>query len=203
MNERIGVALELVAGERRHRRDVEIARHQALDQRGRERRMARVVPIFLVLHPLALILQIPVGGRLGRRGGVADGVAVIDGDRRAKRILEQFALVVADDHQDIDTGCIDIALEPVHGLHGGPMPLGLRTRRDFCRGIRRQGLEQFIERARHAVEIVDRRPPVDAVEHLLPVLDRRHQHRRMRRAERRHHLRHWVVSLRVLRGWYW
>ena len=82
------------------------------------------------------------------------------------------------------------------------MPLGLRAGRDFCRGVRRQSFQQFIERARHAVEIVDGRPPVDPVEHLLPVLDRRHQHRRMRRAERGHHLRHWVFLSVFCREWY-
>ena len=154
--------------------------------------MARIVPIRPLLHPLALVLQIPVCSRLRRRGGVANGVAVINGDRRAQRILEHFALIVADDHQDVDAGCGDIALQPVHGGHRRAVALGHRVLGDLCRSVRRQRFEQFVEGARRAVEIVDRRPAVDAIEHLLPVLDRRHQHRRMRRAERRHHLRHWT-----------
>ena len=89
--------------------------------------MARIVPILVLLHPLALVLQIPVGGRLRRCGGVANGVAVINGDRRTKRVLEQFALVVADDHQDVDARRSDVALKPVHGVHRRAVPLGLRT----------------------------------------------------------------------------
>src|SRR5262249_60515541 len=102
VDERIGVTFELLAFQRFHRRDVKALVGQSGRNVGTEASVAWVEALVLVLHALALVLEVPAICGLSGRGRIADAVAIVDGNRRPALVAENLALVVADDDQYIE-----------------------------------------------------------------------------------------------------
>ena len=57
--------------------------------------VAGVEALVLVLHALALVLEVPAIRGLGGRRRIANAVAIVDGNRRPALVAENLALVVA------------------------------------------------------------------------------------------------------------
>src|SRR5262245_18038005 len=95
VDKRIGVTFELPALQRFHRRDVETPVGQSGRNVGAEPGVAGVEALVLLLHALALVLEIPAGRGFGGCRRIADAVAIVDGDRRAALVAKNLTLIVA------------------------------------------------------------------------------------------------------------
>ena len=93
--------------------------------------VARVEPLELVLHTLALVLEVPAMRGFGGCRCIADTVAIVDGDRRPAFVAKNLTLIVADDHQNIEFRRRNGGLQPVHGIHGLLMAFRLRRGADL------------------------------------------------------------------------
>src|SRR5262245_61920486 len=108
----------LLALQRFHRRDVETPVGQSGRNVGAEPGVAGVEALVLLLHALALVLEIPAGRGFGGCRRIADAVAIVDGDRRAALVAKNLTLIVANDDQNIELRRRNGGLQPVHGVHG-------------------------------------------------------------------------------------
>ena len=108
MNVGDGVAFTLTLGQAFRRREVEAFVHQRLDEMGGKAGMDRVVARALVLEERLPVLYVPFreAPAVFRMllVAVADGVAVVDRERRTAVVLVALVLVVAHHDQSIDLG---------------------------------------------------------------------------------------------------
>src|SRR6516225_1449682 len=149
----------------------------------RQVRLDRIVPGYL-------FFVIARGGQprpfraleIGREWHVADGVAVIDENRRQVILVEQLLLVVAEDDQRVEFGATRTLLQPFDRRLGLVVARGKALRRQFRQRSRVGAAQQFLVGGGIALLVEKFAHPV-AIDKARPVLGRGVEHRRVRRGD--------------------
>ena len=186
----VGVAFAVPGPKPVRRGDVELAVDQLADQVQRQGCLDRIIA--------RLLLLVIARGReprpfraleIGRERHVADGVAVIDEDRRQVILVEQLLLVVADDDQRVELGAAHTLLQPLDRRLRLVVTCEEAFRRQFRQRSRVGAGQQLLVGGGVALLVEKLAHPV-AIDKARPVLGRGIEHRRVRRGDPKDDLGH-------------